>query len=208
MYPVKVFVVDDPESLLSGLQLVLERDMETLNRGGLGDFLFDGEHYLTKVSWQCFDKNFKHLQQAIVEAKDSSQVILYADCLPDFWCSYLLRGISAFVAIKNHQELPLAIYTTSLGGLYLSQEYKNCFRRTQSQSPGLDRMKSQLGLTEMELKVINEIAQDRSNREIAESLYISERTVEYHISSAMRKVGVKSRVGLVVKILKLIPNDG
>jgi NarL family two-component system response regulator LiaR len=57
-------------------------------------------------------------------------------------------------------------------------------------------------LTPMEKRIVQEIARDRSNREIAELLYVSERTVEHHVSTALRKMGVKSRVGLVVKTRK------
>lgn len=206
MCPVEIFVVDYPNSLLSGLQLVLERDLEVLKRGVLTDVLIERDHFLSKVSWKCFDKDLKRVQQSIIEAQEPTQIILYADCLPDIWLAYLLKGVSALVAIKDHQELPIAIHLASLGGIYLSQEYKSCFRHALYKSTGFEGVKSQFGLTEMELKVIKEIAQDRSNKEIAESLFISERTVEYHISSAMRKVGVKSRVGLVVNILKMIPS--
>ncbi len=203
MYPVEIFVVHYPDSLLSGLQLVLERDVETLKRGILANLSTEKDTFLSKVSWKCFGKDIKEVQQAITEKKGSTQVILYADCLPDYWFSYLLKGVNAVVAIKDHQELPIAIHLASLGGIYLSKEYKNCFRNGLYYDTGFELAKNHLGLTEMEIKVIREIAQDRSNKEIAEVLYISERTVEYHISSAMRKMGVKSRVGLVVNIIKM-----
>jgi DNA-binding CsgD family transcriptional regulator/tetratricopeptide (TPR) repeat protein len=49
-------------------------------------------------------------------------------------------------------------------------------------------------LTERELVVLGEIAEGYSNREIAERLFISEKTVSAHISHILTKLGLRSRV--------------
>jgi DNA-binding NarL/FixJ family response regulator len=49
------------------------------------------------------------------------------------------------------------------------------------------------GLTERERQVATLIAQGRSNREIAETLVISYRTVETHIANIMFKLGCTAR---------------
>jgi len=49
------------------------------------------------------------------------------------------------------------------------------------------------GLTAREREVATLIAQGKSNREVAESLVLSERTVESHVSSILSKLGVISR---------------
>ena len=49
------------------------------------------------------------------------------------------------------------------------------------------------GLTERERQVATLIAQGRSNREIAETLVISYRTVETHIANIMFKLSCTSR---------------
>lgn len=54
----------------------------------------------------------------------------------------------------------------------------------------------------MEMKVVQELLKDKTNQQIAEALYVSRRTVEYHIASAIQKLGVNSRVGLAVKIMQ------
>jgi two-component system, NarL family, response regulator LiaR len=55
----------------------------------------------------------------------------------------------------------------------------------------------------MELKTLQLISEDRTNAEIGELLNISRRTVEHHVSSILRKLDVDSRVGAVVKAMKL-----
>jgi two-component system, NarL family, response regulator LiaR len=58
-------------------------------------------------------------------------------------------------------------------------------------------------LINVELKILQFISEDRTNAEISELLNISRRTVEHHVSSILRKLDVDSRVGAVVKAMKL-----
>jgi DNA-binding NarL/FixJ family response regulator len=48
-------------------------------------------------------------------------------------------------------------------------------------------------LTGREREVLEEIAQGRSNREIARLLQVSEKTVKTHVSSVLAKLGVQDR---------------
>jgi two-component system, NarL family, response regulator LiaR len=58
-------------------------------------------------------------------------------------------------------------------------------------------------LTKMELQILKLISEDKTNAEISEMLMISKRTVEHHVSSIIRKLDVDSRVGAVMKGIKL-----
>src|SRR5688500_13096180 len=56
---------------------------------------------------------------------------------------------------------------------------------------------SQAELTPREEEVVKLVAEAHTNREIAELLTLSEKTVENHRSNAMRKLGMRDRVELV-----------
>jgi non-specific serine/threonine protein kinase len=62
-----------------------------------------------------------------------------------------------------------------------------------SPTPGRAAKEAFGGLTAREREVAALIAQGKSNREIAEDLVVSERTVESHVSNIMFKLGVQSR---------------
>lgn len=53
-------------------------------------------------------------------------------------------------------------------------------------------------LSDRELEVLAIVAEDKTDREIATRLAISERTVRAHVSRIIRKLGVASRVGAAV----------
>jgi DNA-binding CsgD family transcriptional regulator len=52
-------------------------------------------------------------------------------------------------------------------------------------------------LTEREIEILKLIAQEYSNARIAETLFISERTVETHRKNMLRKTNNKTVVGLL-----------
>ena len=58
-------------------------------------------------------------------------------------------------------------------------------------------------LTIREKEVFTLLIQNKTTKEIAKILKISEKTVRNHISNAMQKLGVKGRAAAVVELLKL-----
>ena len=58
-------------------------------------------------------------------------------------------------------------------------------------------------LTKREKEVFELLILNKSTKDIAKELNISEKTIRNHISNAMQKLGVKGRAGAVVELLKL-----
>lgn len=58
-------------------------------------------------------------------------------------------------------------------------------------------------LTSREKEIFTLLTQNKSTKEIANKLNISEKTVRNHISNTMQKLGVKGRAGAVVELIKL-----
>ena len=58
-------------------------------------------------------------------------------------------------------------------------------------------------LTAREKEIFNLLVANKTTKQIASLLYISEKTVRNHISNTMQKLGVKGRAGAVVELLKL-----
>jgi len=60
-----------------------------------------------------------------------------------------------------------------------------------------EERQKKLGITKRELEILELIAQGRSNREIAEKLFVSENTVKTHSSRLFDKLGAKRRTQAV-----------
>ncbi|MDQ0164353.1 helix-turn-helix domain-containing protein [Bacillus horti] len=58
-------------------------------------------------------------------------------------------------------------------------------------------------LTNREREVFELLVQDKTTKEIADLLFISEKTVRNHISNVMQKLGVKGRSQAVVELVRL-----
>ncbi len=63
------------------------------------------------------------------------------------------------------------------------------------------RMKSLL--TNREREVFELLVQDKTTKEIAGQLFVSEKTVRNHISNVMKKLNVKGRSQAVVELVRL-----
>ena len=57
-------------------------------------------------------------------------------------------------------------------------------------------------LSEREEKILNEISKGKSNRDIADSVFLAEGTVKNYVSKIMEKLHVQSRTELAIKALK------
>ena len=58
-------------------------------------------------------------------------------------------------------------------------------------------------LTSREREVFKLLVQNKTTKEIADILYISEKTVRNHISNVMQKLEVKARTSAVIELIKL-----
>lgn len=102
--------------------------------------------------------------------------------------------ISGYV-LKNigKQELVEALEKIAGGGIYFSDEVIEELKRTSERR----KQQQQVHLTEREIEIIRLIEKEYNNRQIAEALFISERTVETHRKNIFRKTDTNSVIGLI-----------
>jgi DNA-binding NarL/FixJ family response regulator len=111
--------------------------------------------------------------------------------------SILATNIQGYIIKTEPSELILeAIVTITAGKTYLSPEVQSLLVGKESAQP-------EIQLSERETGVLNGILDEKSTKEIAETLYISEKTVEHYRSSLFTKFDVKNVSGLVKKAILL-----
>lgn len=107
----------------------------------------------------------------------------------------LQAGASGYI-LKNtgKEELMAAIEKVFEGGVFYSSEVSDqMLRKLSSKSDDTNDLK----LTPREIEIVKLIAQELSNAQIGDKLFISERTVETHRKNIFRKTNSKTVVGLI-----------
>lgn len=66
-----------------------------------------------------------------------------------------------------------------------------------------DNYKPKQILTKREKEVFELLVQDKTTKDIADELFISQKTVRNHISNTIQKLGVKGRAQAVVELLRM-----
>lgn len=99
---------------------------------------------------------------------------------------YVLKNI-------GKAELEKAIRKIAAGGIYFSDEVLAELEKTAHQKKDVE----EAHLTSRELEIVKLIEKELSNKEIAEQLFISERTVETHRKNIFRKTKTNGVVGLL-----------
>lgn len=104
----------------------------------------------------------------------------------------LKTGVNGYVLKKDTQrELLQAVKDVEDGKVFLSNDI-NKLLITNLQNPDEGRL-----LTDREREIVKLIAKEYTNKQIAEELFISERTVETHRKNIFKKTGTNSLVGLI-----------
>jgi two-component system, NarL family, nitrate/nitrite response regulator NarL len=99
---------------------------------------------------------------------------------------YVLKNI-------GKQELVLALEKIAAGGIYFSEEVVQELERAAQRK----KQVQQAHLTGREIEITRLIEKEYNNKQIAEILFISERTVETHRKNIFRKTNTNSVIGLI-----------
>ncbi|WP_036692505.1 response regulator, partial [Pedobacter glucosidilyticus] len=101
-------------------------------------------------------------------------------------------GVDAYLLKKyTHHELLQAITIVINGGHFWSKEISQLLVKGYTQTP------EEAELTDRELEVLKLLCEELTSKEIAEKLFIGERTVETHRKNLLRKTKSTSTVGLI-----------
>ncbi|WP_412516287.1 response regulator transcription factor [Actinomadura madurae] len=113
---------------------------------------------------------------------------------PYYHARALCRAAESALAGGDHDGAAAMLRTAveitdRLGAVPLGEEAAGLLRRTRAPRTG----SAPLGLTPREFEVLRLVAEGRSNRDIAEALFISVKTASVHVSNILGKLEVTSR---------------
>lgn len=209
---ITILIVDDHAIVRSGLVSLLNdhHDIKVIGEAAEGDEAIAKALEL-KPDVVLMDLSMPHGKDgltATAELKkllpDSAILILTMHDDDEYLFRSIHAGASGYL-LKNapHEELLSAIQSIALGNAYL---YPTATKRLMSEY--LDKMKQgenadvYYSLSDREKEILGWIAKGYSNKEIAEKLFISVKTVESHKSNLMEKLNLKTRPELVKFAIK------
>ncbi|WP_164658584.1 response regulator transcription factor [Tropicibacter sp. Alg240-R139] len=193
---VRVLIVDDHPMVAEGIQSILEsyEDIEVVGTLGNGQEAVD-QTVALKPDVILMDLNMPGLgglsaTEIILErAPDTRILILSMHDSPEYISTALSHGAMGYV-LKDvpTDEIKQAIDTVMNGERYLCTGAKGSLEP----KDGTTRE----ALTGREQTILLQLAQGKSNKEVAIALDISVRTVETHRKNIKRKLGISSTAGL------------
>jgi DNA-binding NarL/FixJ family response regulator len=208
MKVIKVIITDDHKIIRVGLRGLLEREQDIEVSGeaeNAEDTLKLLEHTPADVVLMDIDLGETsgiETTHKIKELYPSIQVLgLTMHEEPEYIIKMLESGASGYL-LKNagREELLAAIHTVAKGDSYFSQKVSATLLQSITRSkeaPAGRKSYSDSPLSDREIEVLRLIAQEYSNGEIADKLFISIRTVDTHRRNLLEKLHVKNTVGLV-----------
>lgn len=123
----------------------------------------------------------------------------------DYISQCMKIGVKGFV-VKNESgvELLKAIGTILEGKNYFSTRVQQVIvNQYANQNIRSNRLDDDVKLTNREIEIVKLIAEGLTSGEVANKLFISQRTVETHRANLMKKLGVKNAIELVKRVEKL-----
>jgi DNA-binding CsgD family transcriptional regulator len=129
------------------------------------------------------------LQEAVRVLRDSGAVLEHARALVDLGAALRRAGRRSDSIVSLREGLSLA---HGCGAAALTARAREELV-TAGARPRRDALRGRDALTASELRTAQLAAEGRANREIAQALFVSVRTVETHLTHTYQKLGIRSR---------------
>lgn len=204
----KVIIVDDHEIFRNGLKMVLNR-LKYLNVIAEAN---NGKEFLDILEKEKPDvvlldiempvmNGIEAARQALKKYPDLKIIALTMFNEDDYVQSMIDTGVKGFLLKNiNKEALDKAILTVINGGNYYSEELFNFFTKQLSKDTKKETV--EVDLTRREKEVLQLLCEGLSNKEIADMLFISERTVVGHKTNLLAKTECKNSMSLMSFAIK------
>ncbi len=205
---IRLMIVDDHEIFRAGLKMALSKLKYIQIVGEAGN----GKEFLDLLRTTPVDIVLLDIQMPLLNGIDAAREALslhpelkiialtmfndesYIQSMMDVGAKgFLIKNI-------NKDTLDKAIQMVNMGGNYYSEELFNFFTRKVTHEEKPHRVEIQL--TNREREVLQFLAEGLSNKEIADKMYLSERTVVGHKTNILAKTGCKNTVNLLAFAIK------
>ncbi|AAM24882.1 MAG: Response regulators consisting of a CheY-like receiver domain and a HTH DNA-binding domain [Caldanaerobacter subterraneus] len=200
---IRLLVADDHALIRKGLvQLIeLEKDIRVISQASNGEEAYRLAKELSP-DIILMDINMPVMNgitaaKKLKAEKHPSKILfltIYND--KEYLVEALKLGVEGYI-LKDaeYDDLIKAVRTIYNGGVYI---HPSLMQEIEDSNEELLRKE----LTPREIEILKLLSQGYSNKEIAQKLFLSEKTVKNHVYNIFRKLGVKDRTQAAIYMLK------
>ncbi len=205
MKAINILIADDHKMFREGLTELLskEQGMKVIDTAG------SGAEIRLALSSNHIDVVLMDIDMGETNGIEMTQEVKFS--YPDIYVlalsmhgdkNYIVKMLEAGATgyiLKNagKEEMINAIHTVANGNTYFSSQVSSKLLEHITKPAPIRRSAEDALLTDREIEILRLIAEEYSNPEIAEKLFISVRTVDTHRRNILDKLGAKNTAGLV-----------
>ncbi|MGD0715711.1 MAG: response regulator transcription factor [Gaiellaceae bacterium] len=204
---VRVLIADDQALVRSGFRLILETrpDMQVVGEAANGEeavrlaLELEPEVILMDIRMPVLD-GIEATRQIVAAGSPARILVLTTFDLDEYVHAAIRAGASGFL-LKDVRpgDLVDGIRLIASGNALLGPTVtQRLLERFAVELPAGEVDDTVAKLTEREREILRLLASGLSNAELAQRLFLSETTVKTHVSSVLRKLGVRDRVQAVI----------
>lgn len=205
--PIRVLIADDQALVRSGFRLIVETrsDLEVVGEAEDGEeavrltLELEPDVILMDVRMPALD-GIEATRRIVAAGSPARILVLTTFDVDEYVYAAVRAGASGFL-LKDVRpgDLVEAIRLVANGNALLGPSVtRRLLERFVDEHPSAGAEEAVARLTEREREILGLLASGLSNAELAQQLVLSETTVKTHVSSILRKLGVRDRVQAVI----------
>lgn len=206
---IRILLVDDHPLVSEGTKLIIEKEkdmrvhIETSSRQAL-QLIQKQSFDVMLFDLQMPDLDGFELCKKVLKIVPDANILIYSgyEILPhiDLLMKSGAIGYISKTATKDQliRSIRAALNKETIISFSLLREIYNSARRSIT-----DNVKNKLAVSEKEKMILQELVQGKTNKDIAQALFIGQRSLEYSLTNLFHKLEVQTRVEAVVKAQEL-----
>ena len=203
---IEILLVDDHPSVMEGTKMLLEQEEDIKV-----SLAYSSKQALEMAGTQQFDimlfdlhmpdMNGIDLTKKVLSIKPNAVILIYTGFeFKNHFNLLIESGVSGFVQkTVNKEQLVRTVRCALQGEVILPLSLVKQLRRTTLHVSDVKKEIDIQSISNKEYKILKEISKGRSNKEIADSLLMSQRSLEYSLTNIFQKLNVKSRIEAAMK---------
>jgi DNA-binding NarL/FixJ family response regulator len=208
MKKVKLFILDDHRMLIDGIKALLHNEDgfevigEATKASEALEMISNNKPDIVLSDINMPEMSGVEFTRIALENNSKLKVLALSMFSEKSYISEMLDAGASGYILKNtgKEELLSALTKVAEGGMYFSDEVSATMMKALSERGKKEPEK--VYLSQRELEIVQLISKEFSNAQIADKLFISERTVETHRKNIFRKTNTKTVVGLIKYLME------